>query len=203
MDVHRRILLGWDLLSRNRLRQDSHRHVRFESDLRDWVSLISFSTFGFLEADKLTRFVLLSPLQSAALTIPSALSLIVHLFPEPDEQAFAIGVFGGSGAIANVSLSHLQPTRNSAADSFPSRLPSFPQVLGLLLGAVLLLASWHWMFFFIAIVALPLSIAAAFLIPNVNIEVLVAKEGLEPRKPKMDYLVRSFPSLSLPSLNSN
>jgi MFS family permease len=37
----------------------------------------------------------------AAQTIPSALSLLVAVFPDPDEQARAIGVFGGCGAVAN------------------------------------------------------------------------------------------------------
>jgi MFS family permease len=34
----------------------------------------------------------------AAFTIPSALSLIVHIFPEPREQGMAIAVFGGAGS---------------------------------------------------------------------------------------------------------
>lgn len=38
---------------------------------------------------------------AASLTIPSALTLLVNVFPEPTEQARAIGVFGGCGAIGN------------------------------------------------------------------------------------------------------
>ena len=38
---------------------------------------------------------------AASLTVPSALTLIVHVFPEPAEQARAIGAFGGSGAVGN------------------------------------------------------------------------------------------------------
>lgn len=38
---------------------------------------------------------------AASLTIPSALTLLVNLFPDPAEQARAIGVFGGCGAIGN------------------------------------------------------------------------------------------------------
>jgi MFS family permease len=38
---------------------------------------------------------------AAAQTIPSALTLLVSIFPEPNEQALAIGVFGGTGAVAN------------------------------------------------------------------------------------------------------
>jgi MFS family permease len=36
-----------------------------------------------------------------SLTIPSALNLIVQLFPEPQEQGRAIAMFGASGAIGN------------------------------------------------------------------------------------------------------
>jgi MFS family permease len=42
---------------------------------------------------------------AAAQTIPSALTLLVNVFPEPDEQALAIGVFGGTGAVANSECS--------------------------------------------------------------------------------------------------
>lgn len=38
---------------------------------------------------------------AASLTIPSALNLLVNLFPDPSEQARSIGVFGGSGAVGN------------------------------------------------------------------------------------------------------
>jgi MFS family permease len=43
---------------------------------------------------------------AAALTIPSALTLIVNVFTEPLEQARAIGLFGGCGSIGNGGLSH-------------------------------------------------------------------------------------------------
>ena len=36
-----------------------------------------------------------------SMTIPSALNLIVQLFPEPREQSLAIAIFGASGAIGN------------------------------------------------------------------------------------------------------
>jgi MFS family permease len=38
---------------------------------------------------------------AAAITIPSALNLIVHLFPHPAEQARAIGIFGSVAALGN------------------------------------------------------------------------------------------------------
>ena len=38
---------------------------------------------------------------AASMTIPSALTLLMHVFTEPSEQARAIGVFGGCGAVGN------------------------------------------------------------------------------------------------------
>lgn len=38
---------------------------------------------------------------AASMTIPSALTLLVNVFTEPEEQARAIGVFGGCGAVGN------------------------------------------------------------------------------------------------------
>ena len=35
------------------------------------------------------------------MTVPSALSLIIEWFPQPDEQAQGIALFGGSGALGN------------------------------------------------------------------------------------------------------
>ncbi|KAH9939655.1 MFS general substrate transporter [Epithele typhae] len=77
---------------------------------------------------------------SASLTIPSALTLLVHVFPEPTEQARAIGVFGGCGAVGNV--------------------------LGLVVGAIFVqFASWSWVFWFVALVCMPISVACVFLVP--------------------------------------
>ncbi|KAG1895776.1 major facilitator superfamily domain-containing protein [Suillus fuscotomentosus] len=39
---------------------------------------------------------------ASSMTIPSALALLVNVFPEPLEQARAIGIFGGCACIANV-----------------------------------------------------------------------------------------------------
>lgn len=41
---------------------------------------------------------------AAAMTIPSALTLLVNVFVEPTEQARAIGIFGGCGAVGNGKL---------------------------------------------------------------------------------------------------
>jgi MFS family permease len=76
-----------------------------------------------------------------ALTIPSALSLIVQLFPNPAHQARAIALFGSAGAIGNV--------------------------LGILIGAVLVqYAGWSWIFWFVAIVGILVAAICLFLIPN-------------------------------------
>ncbi|EIN04996.1 MFS general substrate transporter [Punctularia strigosozonata HHB-11173 SS5] len=78
---------------------------------------------------------------AACLTIPSALTLLVNIFIEPTEQARAIGIFGGCGAVGNV--------------------------LGLIIGAIFVqFTSWPWVFWFAAIVALPLAGMCVFLIPK-------------------------------------
>ncbi|KAG1858472.1 major facilitator superfamily domain-containing protein [Suillus subluteus] len=65
---------------------------------------------------------------ASSMTIPSALTLLVDVFPEPLEQARAIGLFGGCGGVANASW-------------FPFI------VLGLMIGAMFVeWASYHWVF---------------------------------------------------------
>ncbi|KZT65692.1 MFS general substrate transporter [Daedalea quercina L-15889] len=77
---------------------------------------------------------------AAAMTIPSALALLVSVFVEPNEQARAIGLFGGCGAIGNV--------------------------LGLIIGAIFVqYASWSWVFWFVAIVAALITGACILLVP--------------------------------------
>ena len=39
-------------------------------------------------------------ISASAMTIPSALTLLVNVFPDPLQQARAIGLFGGCGAVA-------------------------------------------------------------------------------------------------------
>ncbi|OJA11344.1 hypothetical protein AZE42_04924 [Rhizopogon vesiculosus] len=69
-----------------------------------------------------------------------SLSLLVNIFPDPLQQARAIGIFGGCGAIANI--------------------------LGLLIGGMFVeWASYHWVFWFVAIIAVPVSLACVFMIP--------------------------------------
>ena len=80
-----------------------------------------------------------------ALTIPSALSLIVQLFPDPAHQARAIALFGSAGAVGNV--------------------------LGILIGAVLVqYAGWAWIFWFVAIVGVGIAAISLVLIPNAKRE---------------------------------
>ncbi|KAG8734428.1 hypothetical protein FRC12_018535, partial [Ceratobasidium sp. 428] len=77
----------------------------------------------------------------ASLTIPSALGMLVQIFPEPTEQARAISMFAASAAIGNI--------------------------LGTIIGALFVqYASWRWVFWIIAVVALPIAIACIFLIPT-------------------------------------
>jgi MFS family permease len=77
------------------------------------------------------------------MTIPSALRLLIYVFPDPDEQARAIGIFGGSGAVASV--------------------------LGLIIGGFLVQwASWPWVFWLAAIIAIPIAIVCLFFIPDVG-----------------------------------
>ncbi|KAG1743460.1 major facilitator superfamily domain-containing protein [Suillus lakei] len=96
---------------------------------------------GFVD-DKITIIILraLSGIASS-MTIPSALTLIVKVFPDPIEQAWAIGLFGGCGAVANIS--------------------------GLLIGAMFVeWVSFHWVFWFVACMALPVALACVFIVPS-------------------------------------
>ncbi|KAM5541656.1 hypothetical protein V8D89_004846 [Ganoderma adspersum] len=78
---------------------------------------------------------------AASMTIPSALTLLVNVFTEPAEQARAIGVFGGCGAVGNV--------------------------LGLIIGAIFVqFASWSWVFWFVALVCMPIATLCIFVIPK-------------------------------------
>ncbi|KAF8552681.1 MFS general substrate transporter [Imleria badia] len=115
---------------------------------------------GFV--DNKIAIIILRALMGAtsAMTLPSALALLVVMFPEPLEQARAIAVLGGCGAVADV--------------------------LGLFIGALLVqYASYHWVFWFSAIVAIPVSMACVFIIPP---EVARSKAEPDPRNPKWKSL---------------
>lgn len=78
---------------------------------------------------------------AASLTVPSALALLIGLFPEPKHQAIAIAALGAWGAIGIV--------------------------LGLITGALFVeYTSWSWVFWFVSAVIIPTTFVAAFLIPQ-------------------------------------
>ncbi|XAO26332.1 hypothetical protein I312_105169 [Cryptococcus bacillisporus CA1280] len=75
----------------------------------------------------------------AVMTIPSSINMIVQMYPEPNEQAKKLALFGVAGALANT--------------------------IALVLAGVFLLASWRWYFRFITIIIAPFSVLAWFLMP--------------------------------------
>ncbi|KAI0731519.1 MFS general substrate transporter [Fomitopsis betulina] len=98
---------------------------------------------------------------AAAMTIPSALALLVSVFVEPTEQARAIGLFGGCGAIGNV--------------------------LGLIIGAIFVqYANWSWVFWFVAIVAAVITVMCIILVPAQEPRVRPASAG--PRWHSLDLV---------------
>lgn len=76
----------------------------------------------------------------AVLTIPSSINMIVQMYPDPEEQAKKLTLYGMAGALANT--------------------------LALILAGVFLLASWRWYFRFIAILVIPFSVLCWFLMPR-------------------------------------
>ncbi|KDQ13884.1 hypothetical protein BOTBODRAFT_133128 [Botryobasidium botryosum FD-172 SS1] len=77
----------------------------------------------------------------AAMTIPSAISMIVTTFPDPKEQGTALAEFAALGAIGNV--------------------------IGFVIGGVLTAqVSWRWVFWISAILVLPFSALAFFVLPK-------------------------------------
>ncbi|KXN84040.1 hypothetical protein AN958_00529 [Leucoagaricus sp. SymC.cos] len=77
----------------------------------------------------------------AALTVPSALHLIVHMFPDPASQSQAIAAFGASAALGNV--------------------------IGLIIGALIVsYASWPWVFYLFSILGFMLVIVVFVLAPS-------------------------------------
>lgn len=91
------------------------------------------------------------------MSIPSALTLIVRIFPDPAQQARAVGIFGGCGAIADgIVLALLAPPLLIALDP----------VLGFIIGAVFVQwVTYRWIFWFIGLVALLAGLIGAVVIP--------------------------------------
>lgn len=103
-----------------------------------------------------------SILKGGALTVPSALNLMVRLLPNPQEQARAIAVFGGSGAVGNgkCSLLHSSILANS-------HFPFLQLVSGVFVGGVLAqYASWRWVFWLVALLAGLTATISSVLIPS-------------------------------------
>ncbi|KAG6864100.1 hypothetical protein C0991_012480 [Blastosporella zonata] len=77
----------------------------------------------------------------AALTVPSALYLIIHLFPNPASQSKAVALFAASAALGNV--------------------------IGLIIGALIVsFSSWPWVFYTFAIIGGVLVIVVTLLSPS-------------------------------------
>lgn len=101
----------------------------------------------------------------AAMTIPSSLTLLVRLFPGEKEQARAIGVYGGSAALGNGQF----------VVCFNDVILTGSTVLGLIIGAIFIqYASWPWLFWLAALIATPISLVCAILVPT---QPAVANEG--------------------------
>ncbi|TFY56515.1 hypothetical protein EVJ58_g7592, partial [Rhodofomes roseus] len=109
---------------------------------------------------------------AAAMTIPSALALLVSVFVEPNEQARALGLFGGCGAVGNGEPlplylhNHTELTSRTRA------------VLGLIIGGIFVqYANWSWVFWFVAIVAALITVMCLLLVPPQEPKVRVASAG--------------------------
>jgi len=95
-----------------------------------------------------------------ALTIPSALSMIVALYPDPASQDRAIAIFGGTGGVGNGEFLYLCFKRLAI-------LTYVSIVLGLIIGALFVqYTSWPWIFFFTGIVGSTIGIAAFIFVPK-------------------------------------
>lgn len=90
---------------------------------------------------------------SAAAGIPASINLIIHVFPDQQSQHLALAAFGGAGELANIS--------------------------GFIVGGVLLLAGWRWVFWLLPIVCFPLAALAAWLVPRRSVLKAWQRQGLE------------------------
>ncbi|PPQ76872.1 hypothetical protein CVT24_008637 [Panaeolus cyanescens] len=99
----------------------------------------------------------------AALTIPSAQHILVHLYRDPTQQARAIALFGAMGALGNV--------------------------LGLIISALFVyFISWPWVFYFSAIVAFAVCFGTAVLIPERRPSASPLSESLASKFKRLDIL---------------
>jgi len=96
---------------------------------------------------------------AASLTIPSALALLIGIFPEPKHQAIAIASFGAWGAMGIGE----RPLLCNAVYVFTMKT----SVLGLITGALFVeYVSWSWVFWFVSTVIIPTTLISALLIPS-------------------------------------
>jgi len=91
------------------------------------------------------------------MSIPSALTLIVRVFPDPTQQARAFAVFSGCAVVTDgIVLALLTPPLLIALDP----------VLGFIIGAVFVQwVTYHWIFWFVGLVALLVGPIGAVVIP--------------------------------------
>ena len=93
----------------------------------------------------------------AALNIPSAMQIIVRMFPTPHVQAKAIAAFTGSGALGN--------GKSSALFACWMYSPGL-EVSGLIIGAALVsFASWPAVFYLITVICFVMGALVALLLP--------------------------------------
>ncbi|KAF8510477.1 MFS general substrate transporter [Hysterangium stoloniferum] len=140
-----------------------------------WVFVTGIAIFGALSlvsgfiSNKVVFLVLRAVIGIAAsLTIPSALHLLVQLHRDPTEQARAIAIFSGGVAAGNI--------------------------VGLVVGAIFVqFASWRWIFFLEAMVALPVAGICSILIPSIissrSEESLAGAFGFSPSRESMHMKV--------------
>ena len=146
------------------------------------VSFFFFRASSNRPDDYLHVFVSLNVGIGAAMTVPSALSLIVEWFPEPSEQNQAISFFGGSSALGNGASSFsfvfcplvcalgglglaciLIPDDLSLIYLFFWELST---VFGIILGGIFVQwASWRWILWFTGIVGLGIAIVSLVSVP--------------------------------------
>ncbi|KAI0790428.1 major facilitator superfamily domain-containing protein [Abortiporus biennis] len=80
----------------------------------------------------------------AAMTVPTAIAMIVHHFPDPQEQSRILGIYGAFGAVGNA--------------------------VGFVLGGVLAArASWRWVFYLIGILTIPFAALSYFCLPRADV----------------------------------
>ncbi|KAJ9093515.1 hypothetical protein QFC21_006348 [Naganishia friedmannii] len=104
-----------------------------------WVG--AFSIGIAVTSDKVVLFLLRAFAGlGAAAGIPAAINLIIHVFPRETEQHIALAAFGGAGELANIG--------------------------GFVIGGILLLAGWRWVFWLLPIVCFPLALLAFLIVPK-------------------------------------